>query len=381
MEHLNINLLINDLALILVLAAIASLVFKLLKQPAVLGYIVAGFLASPHFAFLPSVSSHENIEFWAQIGIIVLLFSLGLEFSFKKLLKVGGTAVLTALIIVVGMMGSGYLVGKLLGLDAINSIFLGGMISMSSTTIIIKALDDLNLRQHKFVPGVFAVLVVEDLFAVVLMVMLSSIAVHKSVSGEEMVQTVLLLVLFLVMWFTVGVFLIPTIFKRLHRYITDELMLIIAMGLCFLMAVLALKAGYSLALGAFIMGSILAGTTEAERIEHIITPVKNLFGAVFFISVGMLVDPTVMTQNAGTITILSIVVIVGMILFGTTGMLVMGQPLRIAMQSGFCLTQIGEFSFIIATSGMSLGVLEPKLYPIIVTVSVITTFFTPFFIK
>lgn len=257
MEHLNINLLINDLALILVLAAIASLVFKLLKQPAVLGYIVAGFLTSPHFAFLPTVSSHENIEFWAQIGIIVLLFSLGLEFSFKKLLKVGGTAVLTALIIVVGMMGSGYLVGKLLGLDAINSIFLGGMISMSSTTIIIKALDDLNLRQHKFVPGVFAVLVVEDLFAVVLMVMLSSIAVHKSVSGEEMAQTVLLLVLFLVMWFTVGVFLIPTIFKRLHRYITDELMLIIAMGLCFLMAVLALKAGYSLALGAFIMGSIL----------------------------------------------------------------------------------------------------------------------------
>ena len=328
MEHLNINLLINDLALILVLAAIASLVFKLLKQPAVLGYIVAGFLTSPHFAFLPTVSSHENIEFWAQIGIIVLLFSLGLEFSFKKLLKVGGTAVLTALIIVVGMMGSGYLVGKLLGLDAINSIFLGGMISMSSTTIIIKALDDLNLRQHKFVPGVFAVLVVEDLFAVVLMVMLSSIAVHKSVSGEEMAQTVLLLVLFLVMWFTVGVFLIPTIFKRLHRYITDELMLIIAMGLCFLMAVLALKAGYSLALGAFIMGSILAGTTEAERIEHIITPVKNLFGAVFFISVGMLVDPTVMTQNAGTITILSIVVIVGMILFGTTGMLVMGQPLK-----------------------------------------------------
>lgn len=381
MEHLNINLLISDLALILVLAAVASMVFKLLKQPAVLGYIVAGFLASPHFSFLPTVSSHDNIEFWAQIGIIVLLFSLGLEFSFKKLLKVGGTAVLTALIIVVGMMGSGYLVGKLLGLDGINSLFLGGMISMSSTTIILKALSDLNLRQHRFVPGVFAVLVVEDLLAVVLMVMLSSIAIHKSVSGEEMAQTVLLLVLFLVMWFTVGVFVIPTIFKRLRRHITDELMLIIAMGLCFMMAVLALKAGYSLALGAFVMGSILAGTTEAERIEHIITPVKNLFGAVFFISVGMLVDPAVMTQNAFTITVLSVVVIVGMILFGTTGMLVMGQPLRIAMQSGFCLTQIGEFSFIIATTGMSLGVLEPKLYPIIVTVSVITTFFTPFFIK
>lgn len=378
---MNINLLISDLALILVLAGIASLVFKLLKQPAVLGYIVAGFLASPHFSFLPTVSSHENIEFWAQIGIVVLLFSLGLEFSFKKLLKVGGSAILTALIIVVGMMSAGFLVGKLLGFNSINSVFLGGMISMSSTTIILKALTDLNLRQHRFVPGVFAVLVVEDLFAVVLMVLLSSIAVHKSVSGEQMATTVLTLVLFLVLWFTVGVFLIPTIFKRMHRYITDELMLIIAMGLCFLMAVLALKSGYSLALGAFVMGSILAGTTEAERIEHIITPVKNLFGAVFFISVGMLVNPTVMAENAFTITVLSVVVIVGMILFGTTGMLAMGQPLRIAMQSGFCLTQIGEFSFIIATTGMGLGVLDPQLYPIIVAVSVITTFFTPFFIK
>lgn len=272
MEHFDINLLISDLAFILVLAAISSLVFKLLKQPAVLGYIVAGFLASPHFSLLPDVASHNNIEFWAQIGIIVLLFSLGLEFSFKKLLKVGGSAVVTALIIVAGMMASGFLVGKMLGFNAINSIFLGGMISMSSTTIIIKALSDLNLSQHRFVPGVFAVLVVEDLFAVVLMVMLSSIAVHQSVSGEEMLQTVLMLVLFLVVWFTVGVFLIPTIFRRWRKYITDELMLIIAMGLCFLMAVFALKAGYSLALGAFVMGSILAGTTEAERIEHIVTP-------------------------------------------------------------------------------------------------------------
>ena len=335
MEHFDINLLISDLAFILVLAAISSLVFKLLKQPAVLGYIVAGFLASPHFSLLPDVASHNNIEFWAQIGIIVLLFSLGLEFSFKKLLKVGGSAVVTALIIVAGMMASGFLVGKMLGFNAINSIFLGGMISMSSTTIIIKALSDLNLSQHRFVPGVFAVLVVEDLFAVVLMVMLSSIAVHQSVSGEEMLQTVLMLVLFLVVWFTVGVFLIPTIFRRWRKYITDELMLIIAMGLCFLMAVFALKAGSSLALGAFVMGSILAGTTEAERIEHIVTPVKNLFGAVFFISVGMLVDPVVMSENALTITILALVVIVGMILFGTFGMLVMGQPLRIAIQSGF----------------------------------------------
>ncbi len=381
MDEVQIQSLIYDLALILTLGAAATIIFKLLKQPVVLGYIVAGFIASPHFAYSPSVGNEANIEFWAQLGIVVLLFSLGLEFSFKKLINAGGTAIATALIIVMGMLGTGFVIGKSMGFTMVNSIFLGAMLSMSSTTIILKALTDLNMRHRRFVPGVFAVLIVEDLFAVVMMVILSSIAINKTVEGGEMVKSIIKLSFFLIIWFIVGVFLIPTIFNRFRRIISDEMMLIIAMGLCFLMAIFSVESGFSLALGAFVMGSILAGTSEAERIERIINPVKDLFGAVFFISVGMMVDPEVIVQYAGIIALLSIVVIVGMIIFGTTGMLAMGQPLRIAMESGFSLTQIGEFSFIIATLGTTLGVLDESIYPIIVTVSVITTFTTPFFIK
>lgn len=363
------------------LGAIATVLFKKLKQPVVLGYIVAGFIASPHFAFFPSIGNEDNIEFWAQIGIIVLLFSLGLEFSFKKLLNVGGSAIVTALIIVTGMMGLGFIVGKGLGFATVDSIFMGGMISMSSTTIILKALTDLNMRQRRFVPMTFAVLVVEDLFAVVMMVILSSVAINKTVEGKELLMSILKLSFFLVAWFIVGIYLLPTVFKKIRRIISDEMMLIIAMGLCFMMAVLAVKSGFSMALGAFVMGSILAGTVEAERIERVIVSVKDLFGAVFFISVGMMVNPEIIIQYAGTIALLSVVVIVGMIIFGTTGMLATGQPLKMAVQSGFTLTQIGEFSFIIASLGMTLGVLDESIYPIIVTVSVITTFTTPFFIK
>mgnify|MGYP002861160278 FL=1 len=381
MEELQINSLITDLALILTLGAAATIIFKLLKQPVVLGYIVAGFIASPHFAYSPSVGNEANIEFWAQLGIVVLLFSLGLEFSFKKLINAGASAIVTALIIVCGMLATGFFIGKCMGLTSVNSIFLGAMLSMSSTTIILKALTDLNLRHRKFVPGIFAVLIVEDLFAVVMMVILSSIAINKTVEGGEMVMSILKLSFFLIIWFVVGVFVIPSIFRKFRRVLSDEMMLIIAMGLCFAMAIFSVASGFSLALGAFVMGSILAGTSEAERIERIINPVKDLFGAVFFISVGMMVDPQVIVQYAGIIVLLSVVVIVGMIIFGTTGMLATGQSLKISMESGFCLTQIGEFSFIIATLGTTLGVLDESIYPIIVTVSVITTFTTPFFIK
>lgn len=381
METLNIESLIADLALILILGAISTILFKKLKQPVVLGYIVAGFLASPHFAFLPTVASEANIEFWAQIGIIVLLFSLGLEFSFKKLLSVGGSAVITALIIVLGMMALGFVTGKMMNFSTINCLFLGGMLSMSSTTIIIKAFTDLNMRTRRFVPGVFAVLIVEDLFAVVMMVVLSSVAINETVDSGEMVKAIVKLLFFLTVWFTIGVFLIPSLFNRYRSLISDELMLIIAMGLCFLMAVFSVASGFSMALGAFVMGSILAGTSKAEDIERVTEPVKDLFGAVFFISVGMMVDPQVIAQYWSTIALLSVVVIVGMIVFGTFGMLATGQPLKIAMESGFSLTQIGEFAFIIASLGMSLGVLDASIYPIVVAVSVITTFFTPFFIR
>ena len=381
MNELQVENLVSDLAFILILGAFVTVLFKWLKQPVVLGYIVAGFLASPHFEYLPSVTTESNIEFWAQLGIVVLLFSLGLEFSFKKLLNVGGSAVVTALIIVTGMMASGFAIGHILHFSNMNSLFLGGMLSMSSTTIIIKAFTDLGIRQKKFASLVFAVLIVEDLFAVLMMVILSSIAINKSVEGGEMLFSVSKLVFFLVIWFLVGVYVLPTLLNSIRRYLNNETLLIISLGLCFGMAVFSVYCGFSLALGAFVMGSIIAGISYAERIEAVVTPVKDLFGAVFFISVGMMVNPAVIVEYWSPILILSCVVIVGMIIFGTFGMLITGQSLRVAMESGFSLTQIGEFTFIIASLGMSLGVLDNNIYPIVVAVSVITTFTTPYFIR
>lgn len=378
---MDIESLILDLAFILLLGAIVSVLFKWIKQPVVLGYIVAGFLASPQFTYLPSVASEGNIKFWAEIGIVILLFSLGLEFSFKKLVNSGASAVATALIIVSGMMGIGYIVGYAMGFSSINCLFLGGMLSMSSTTIILKAFNDLGLRHQKFASQVLAVLIVEDLFAVVMMVILSSIAAGSSVQGSELFYSIAKLVFFLVIWFLVGVYVLPSLLRKVDRFLNSETLLVVSMGLCLGMAVFSVICGFSLALGAFVMGSILAGTSFAERIEHVVTPVKDLFGAVFFISVGMMVNPTVIAQYWPSILFLSIVVICGMIVFGTFGMLVTGQTLRVAIQSGFSLTQIGEFAFIIATLGMSLGVLDSSLYPIIVAVSVLTTFTTPMFIK
>ncbi len=378
---MNVEGLITDLAFILLLGAVVTILFKWIKQPVVLGYIVAGFLASPNFEYLPSVTSEENIEFWAQIGIIVLLFSLGIEFSFKKLVNSGGSAAVTALIIVSGMMGAGFAVGQFMHFSTINCLFLGGMLSMSSTTIIIKAFNDLGLRQKKFTSLVLAVLIVEDLFAVVMMVLLSSIAINKTVEGGELLYSIAKLVFFLVIWFLVGVFVLPSLFNAWRRFLNNETLLVVSMGLCLGMAVFSVYCGFSLALGAFVMGSILAGTSYAERIEHVTTPIKDLFGSVFFISVGMMVQPQIIAEYWLPILILSAVVVVGMIVFGTFGMLVTGQSLMVAIESGFSLTQIGEFAFIIATLGMNLHVLDPTIYPIVVAVSVLTTFGTPYFIK
>ncbi|MCM1491321.1 MAG: cation:proton antiporter [Muribaculum sp.] len=376
----NTNGIILDLAWILVLAAIATLVFKKLRQPVVLGYILAGFLASPNFTYLPSISNLENIEIWADLGIVVLMFSLGLEFSFKKLMNSGSSAIITALIIITGMTLAGFGVGFMLHLDAINCIFLGGMISMSSTTIILKAFTDLGLKQQKFASLVLAVLIIEDLFAVLMLVLLSSLAMG-SVHGSELIYNVAKLSFFLIIWFVVGVYVLPTLLEKVDSYLNSETLLIVEMGLCFSMAAFSVMCGFSLELGAFVMGSILAGTVFAERMEHVVQPIKDLFGSVFFISVGMMVQPTVIVEYAPQILLLAVVVIVGMIVFGTIGMLVTGQNLQVAIQSGFSLTQIGEFSFIIASLGMGLGVLDASLYPIIVAVSVITIFTTPYFIK
>lgn len=358
-----------------------TILFKWIKQPVVLGYILAGFLASPHFEYLPSVTTEENIDFWAEIGIIVLLFSLGLEFSFKKLKNSGGSAAVTALVIIIGMMSLGTIVGHAMGFSSINCLFLGAMLSMSSTTIIIKAFTDLGLRQKKFTSLVLSVLIVEDLFAVVMMVLLSSIAINNTVESTELLMSVSKLVFFLVIWFLVGIYVLPSLFNAWSRFLNSETLLVVSMGLCLGMAVFSVYCGFSLALGAFVMGSILAGTSFAERIEHVVMPVKDLFGAVFFISVGMMVQPDIIVGYWGSILTLSAVVVIGMIVFGTFGMLITGQPLKIAMESGFSLTQIGEFAFIIATLGMNLGVLNASIYPIVVAVSVLTTFGTPYFIK
>ncbi|MCC8175966.1 MAG: cation:proton antiporter [Bacteroidales bacterium] len=379
--EMNVEGLISDLAFILLLGAAVTLIFKWIKQPVVLGYIVAGFLASPNFEYLPSVTTIENIDLWAQVGIIVMLFSLGLEFSFKKLMNVGGSGVVTALIIITGMTLCGVVLGHVWGFSSINCLFLGGMISMQSTTIIIKAFTDMGLKQKKFASIVLGVLIVEDLFAVVMMVVLSSVAMTNTVDGGEMIYSISKLAFFLIIWFLVGVFLLPSLLNSSRRFLNNETLLVVSMGLCLSMAVFSVMCGFSLALGAFVMGSILAGTSLAESIEKVTEPVKNLFGAVFFISVGMLVDPHTLVEYWKPIVALSALVIVGGIVFGSGGMLVTGQSLRVAIESGFSLTQIGEFSFIIATLGLSLGVLEQALYPIIVAVSVITTFTTPYMIK
>lgn len=372
--------LLVDLALILILAGIVTLVFKKLRQPVVLGYIVAGFLASPNFHYLPSIVDAENIDIWAQIGIIVLLFSLGLEFNFKKLLSVGATAFTTAIIIATGMIAIGYMAGQLLGFTTFDSIFLGAMFSMSSTMIIIKAFNDLGMHRQKFTQTVFGVLIVQDLLAVVLMVILSSVA-GGNVEGSTLISSIARLVFFLVLWFVIGTFVIPSFIRSVRRYLNNETLLIVSMGLCFGMAVMAAYAGFSTALGAFVMGSILSSANEVERIERIVQPIKDLFGAIFFLSVGMLVNVDALVQYAVPIFILSVVVIIGQSMLATFGMILSGQPLRTSIQSGFSLSQIGEFSFIIATLGISLGVMNPILYPIVVAVSVITTFTTPYMIK
>ncbi|MDR1201389.1 MAG: cation:proton antiporter [Tannerellaceae bacterium] len=372
---------IGDLALILITAGIATILFKWLKQPVVLGYIVAGFIAGPHIPWLPTVADMGNVEIWAEIGIIFLLFALGLEFSFKKLMEVGGTASLATIINMGSMIVIGYIVGRLLNWPQMDSIFLGGMLSMSSTTIIIKAFNDMGLQKQKFAGIVFGMLIVEDLAAILMMVLLSTVAVSHRIEGVELLSSLLRLVFFVLVWFIVGIYLVPTMLKKLKNYLNDETLIIVSIGLCLGMVLFAYKVGFSAALGAFIMGSILAETIKAKAIEHLVEPIKNLFGAVFFVSVGMMIDPSVIKEYGVLILILTGVVLVGRVIFATLGVMASGEGLKVAMQSGFSLAQIGEFSFIIAGLGMSLGVISGNLYPIIVSVSIITTFTTPYFIK
>lgn len=373
--------LIQDLALILIVAGLVTLLFKRLRQPLVLGYIVAGFLVSPHMPYTMSVVDKADIQTWADIGVMFLLFSLGLEFSFKKILKMGLAPVIASITIIFCMMLLGTGVGSLFGWSRMNCLFLAGMLAMSSTTIIYKAFDDLGLRQQRFAGLVMSVLILEDVLAIVMMVMLSTIASGSNPDGGMMIESIGKIVFFLVLWFVVGIFLIPPFLRKTRRLMNDETLVVVALGLCCAMAVVSTTVGFSSAFGAFVMGSILAETVEADKIVKVVEPVKNLFGAVFFVSVGMLVDPSILVSYALPIVVLVLTILFGQAIFGTMGFMLSGQPLKTAMRCGFSMAQIGEFAFIIASLGLSLGVIGDFLYPVVVAVSVITTFLTPYMIK
>ena len=373
--------LIKDLALILVVAGAVTLLFKKFKQPLVLGYIVAGFLVSPHMPYTMSVVDKADIQTWADIGVMFLLFSLGLDFSFKKILKMGMAPVIATLTIIFSMMMTGMLVGHAFGWSKMDCIFLGGMLAMSSTTIIYKAFDDMGLRQQRFAGLVMSVLILEDVLAIVMMVMLSAIASGSNPDGGQMLGSVLKIGFFLVLWFVVGIFLVPWFLRSTRKLMNDETMIIVALGLCCLMAVVSTAVGFSSAFGAFVMGSILAETIEADKIVKLVEPVKNLFGAVFFVSVGMLVDPKILADYALPIVVIVLAILLGQGILGTTGFMLSGQSLKTAMRCGFSMAQIGEFAFIIASLGLSLHVIGEFLYPVVVAVSVITTFLTPYMIR
>ncbi len=377
----SIHSLIVDLTLITIYAGITTLLCKKLKQPIVLGYVLAGILAGPYFDLLPTVNDKENLTLWADIGVIFLLFGLGLEFSFKKMLNVGKAAMITANANIIFMLFIGYNTGLLLGWSTMDSFFLGSMISMSSTTIIIKAFNDLNIKKQRFTDLVFGVLIVEDLVGILLLVLLPTIALGTTINGTALATSTLKLVFFLILCFVTGIYLVPTFLNKIQKFLTDEMLLLITISLCFGMVLLATSSGFSTALGAFIMGSILSETELIGRIEKNLQPLKDFFGAVFFVSVGMMVNPVMFITYAKPIIAITLIVIIGKVFFSCFGFVASGQPLKTAVSGSFSLAQVGEFAFIIASLGMSLNVISSKVYPIIVAVSVITTFLTPLMIK
>ena len=373
--------LITDLAYILVVASIVTIIFKRLKQPLVLGYIVAGFLAGPHMPYTPSVTSMDGIDEWSELGVIFLMFTLGLEFSFKKIVKMGMQPILTAVMVMCCMIGIGGMVASFFGWSGMDRVFLGGMLSMSSTTIIYKAFDDLGLRSKPFASGVISVLIIEDILGILLMVMLSALAVSRTFQGLELMKSLMQLGFFLLLWFMVGIYVLPLLLKKAKNYINSETLLVVSVGLCFLMAVIATEVGYSPAFGAFMMGSILAETLEAENIEKSVGSLRDLFGAVFFVSVGMMVEPSILKEYWLPILILTFAVVVGQMFFGSLSFFATSGNVQTAVRSGFSMVQIGEFAFIIAGLGQELGVTSQFLYPVVVSVSIITTFLTPYIIK
>lgn len=373
--------LIQDLGVILITAAVVTLLFKKMKQPVVLGYLIAGFFVGPHVPMLPGISETASIKVWAEMGVIFLLFGLGLEFSFKKLARVGRSASVIAIFEVLFMLGLGYFAGQFLSWSKMDSLFLGGILAISSTTIIVRAFDELGMKSRQFVALVFGVLIVEDLAAILLLVILSTVAATQAVAGAELLTTGAKLAFFMLLWFALGIYILPAFMVRIRHQMNDETALVVSLGLCLLMVIIATTVGFSPALGAFVMGSLLAETREGHHIEKVLTPVRDLFAAVFFVSVGMLLDPQVLIEHSGIIALVTVLTILGKLISTTLGAIISGERLKHAVQSGMSLAQIGEFSFIIATLGVSLNVTSDFLYPIAVAVSAITTFTTPYMIQ
>jgi len=374
--------LIQDLSIILIVAGAMSFICQKLKQPVVLGYLIAGVIVGPYTPPIELIKDIPNIHTLAELGVIFLMFALGLEFSFKKLLSVGMTAVVAASLEVLFFLIVGYAIGSWgFGWSEMDSIFLGAMLSISSTTIIIKALEELKLKTHRFASLVFGILIVEDLLAILMLVGLTTIASTGDFSPVSMAEATLHLLIAVTGWFLIGYFFVPRLMTMILKNGSEEMLTLVAVGLCLFLVAIAAYFGYSAALGAFIMGSILAESRALHQIETLMSPIKNLFGAIFFVSIGMLIDPQTIWAEKEIILLLTLVTMIGKVFIIFFGSMISGQSLKNSVQVGCSLAQIGEFSFIIANLGMSLNVIDPKLYPIAVSVSLITTFFTPYLIK
>ena len=371
----------RDLAVILISAGIFTIISKALKQPSIIGYIVAGFLVGPHVGFWFGISSNEAVHQWSEIGIIFLMFGLGLEFSFKKLLKVGSAALITAGTKFVCLFLLGFFTAKAMSWSTMECVFLGGLLPMSSTTVILKSYNEMGYNKKPFAQIVFGALVVEDMLAILMMVLLTSLAVSNHFAGGELLYNLGKLAFFIAIWFIVGIVLVPTLLKKASKYINDEILLIVSVGLCFVMVSLATNVGFSSALGAFVMGSILSESMQSERVEKLLSPIKDLFAAVFFVSVGMMLDPGIIAEYWKTILTIAVLVLTADVFFVTIGTLIAGKGLNNALHAGFSLAMLGEFGFIIAATGTQLGVLSPSIYPSIIAVSVITTFTAPYMMK
>ncbi len=373
--------LILDLGIILITAGFTTLLFKKFNQPIVLGYIIAGLLVGPQFTFLPAVTDTVSVKVWAEIGVIILMFTLGLEFNFKKLATLGKSVAATAFFEIIFMLTLGYLVGQILDWSFMDSLFLGGIISISSTTIIVSSMEELKLKTQAFSQFVFGILVIEDIAAVLILVILSTVAVTKTLVGVDFLISSGRLLFFIVLWFLIGIYLLPLFLKKIRTLMTDETTLIVSLALCLLMVIIATQLGFSAALGAFVMGSLLSDTIEGRKVEILIIPIKNLFAAIFFVSVGMLIDLEILKEHGFEVLLIAAVLIYGKILSVAVGAFLSGRNLKDSLQSGISLAQIGEFSFIIAALGLSLKVTSDFLYPIAVAVSALTTFTTPYLMK